>query len=232
MVSRSSRLESRLARVIAAIVVCSMVGIASVAVAQVPAAAPAPAAPAPAAPVVAAPAPAPVAAPAEVPAPVATAAPAPIATTARPKSKPKAKPKHHIVVETSDEVEPAHALVKLKDDTWVYSRPNQSSHHVAQVHMDKFVNVTGSTHYYLRVQLKGGKVGYITPESVELTRPMDRTFFLTSDSPVYNRPNRWGRKVSEVHKGHAVHVVGVALEYMKIRMKDGLEGFIPSVALE
>ncbi len=222
MVSRSSRLESRLARVIAAIVVCSMVGIASVAVAQVPAAAPAPAAPAPAAPAVAAPAPAPVAAPAE--------APAPIAATPRP--KPKAKPKHRIVVETSDEVEPAHALVKLKDDTWVYSRPNQSSHHVAQVHMDKFVNVTGSTHYYLRVQLKGGKVGYITPESVELTRPMDRTFFLTSDSPVYDRPNRWGRKLSQVHKGHAVHVVGVALEYMKIRMKDGLEGFIPSVALE
>jgi len=218
MVSRSSRLESRLARVIAAIVVCSMVGIASGAVAQVPAAAPA------------APAPAPAAAPAEAPAPVAPAAPAPIATTPRP--KPKAKPKHRIVVETSDEVEPAHAVVKLKDDTWVYSRPNKSSHHVAQVHMDKFINVTGSTHYYLRVQLKDGKVGYITPESVELTRPMDRTFFLTSDSPVYNRPNRWGRKVSAVHKGHAVHVIGVALEYMKIRMKDGLEGFIPSVALE
>ncbi len=129
-------------------------------------------------------------------------------------------------------MEPAHAVVKLKEDTWVYSRPNKSSHHVAQVHMDKFVNVTGSTHYYLRVQLKDGKVGYITPETVDLVHPMDRTFFLTSDSPVYDRANRWGRRVAEVHKGHAVHVIGVALEYMKIRMKDGLEGFIPSVALE
>jgi len=201
MVSRSSSVESRLARAIAAMAVCSMIGIASGAVAQIPAT-PAPAAPAP-------------------------AAPAQITATAKPP-----KPKHHIVVETSDEVEPAHALVKLKGDTWVYSRPNKWSHRVAQVHMDKFINVTGSTHYYLRVKLKDGKVGYITPESVELTRPVDRTFFLTSDSPVYNRPNRWGRKVSAVHKGHAVHVIGMALEYMKIRMKDGLEGFIPRVALE
>ncbi len=160
--------------------------------------------------------------------------PAPIATPAKPKPKRKAKPKprHHIVTESSDEVEPAHQLVKLKEDTWVYSRPNRSSHHVQQVHLDKFINVTGSTHYYLRVQLKDGKVGYIAPETVELVHPMDRTFYLTSDSPVYDRPNRWGRKVAEVHKGHAVHVIGVALEYMQIRMKDGLEGFIPSVALE
>jgi hypothetical protein len=225
-VNRPRRNQSRRSRAIAAIVVCTMVGIASRAVAQVPAATSAPAAPAPAAPVVAAPAPAappPVAAPLEAPAAVATP---------RPKAKPKAKPNHHIVVESSDEVEPGHALVKLKENTWVYSRPNKWSHNVGQVHMDKFINVTGSTHYYLRVKLKNGKVGYITPETVELVRPMDRTFFLTSDAAVYDRPNRWGRKLSEVHKGHAVHVVGVALEYMKIRMKDGLEGFIPSVAME
>jgi len=225
MVSRSSRGESRLLRVIAAMIVCAIVGVVSGAVAQTSGAAPAvppAAAPAP----VAAPAPA---APAPPPAPV---VPAPVATPAGPKPKPKPKPRHHIVAESSDEVEPAHALVKLKEDTWVYSRPNKSSHHVAQVHLDKFVNVTGSTHYYLRVQLKDGKVGYITPETVELVHPMDRTFYLTSDSPVYDKPNRWGRKTAEVHKGHAVHVIGVALEYMKIRMKDGLEGFIPSVALE
>jgi hypothetical protein len=35
-----------------------------------------------------------------------------------------------------------------------------------------------------------------------------------------------------VHQGHAVHVVGIALSYMKIRMKSGLEGYIPSSALE
>ena len=180
--------------------------------------------------------------PASAPAPPAVAAPGSVAEPApanrpagemsapRPKLKPK--PKHHIVVENSDEVEPAQALVKLKENTWVYSRPNKWSHNVGQVHMDKFINVTGSTHYYLRVKLKNGKVGYITPEMVELVRPMDRTFFLTSDSPVYDRPNRWGRKLSEVHKNHAVHVVGIALEYMKIRMKDGLEGFIPRVAME
>jgi len=35
-----------------------------------------------------------------------------------------------------------------------------------------------------------------------------------------------------VHSGHDVHVVGVALNYMKIRMKDGKEGYIPIRSLE
>src|SRR6202166_992771 len=129
MIGRLPRSESRRSCVIAAIAVCSLIGIASRAVAQIPAATPAPAAPA-------------------------TVAPAPIVAPARPKPKPK--PKHRIVLENSDEVEPAHALVKLKDNTWVYSRPNKWSHNVGQVHKDKFINVTGSTHYYLRVKLKNG----------------------------------------------------------------------------
>ena len=55
---------------------------------------------------------------------------------------------------------------------------------------------------------------------------------LTHDAPVLDAPNHWGKKVSEVHQGHAVHVVGIALSYMKIRMKSGLEGYIPASALE
>jgi len=35
-----------------------------------------------------------------------------------------------------------------------------------------------------------------------------------------------------VHQGHAVHVIGIALSYMKIRMKSGLEGYIQASALE
>ena len=31
---------------------------------------------------------------------------------------------------------------------------------------------------------------------------------------------------------HNVHVVGLSLDYMQIRMKSGLEGFIPMTALE
>jgi uncharacterized protein YgiM (DUF1202 family) len=133
---------------------------------------------------------------------------------------------------STTEVEPAHAKVKLLEDTWVYSRPSKASKHVEQVHEGKFINVTGSTRYYLRVELKTGKTGYISPSTVELVKPVDKIFALTSDSPVYDKPNRWAKKVSEVHKGHSVHVVGLALSYMKIRMKSGVEGFIPTSALE
>jgi hypothetical protein len=157
--------------------------------------------------------------------------PAPESTAAPPAAKKPARTKHHIVVE-SDEVEPAHAKVKLKEDAKVYSRPAKSSKVIARVHADKFVNVTGSTHYYLRVQLKDGQVGYLSPSAVELVRPTDKVFTLTSDSPVYDRPNRWGKKLSEVHRGHSIHVIGIALEYLKIKMKDGTEGFVPTVALQ
>jgi uncharacterized protein YgiM (DUF1202 family) len=155
------------------------------------------------------------------------ATPAAAPTPAHPRAKTKTSSSA-----STTEVEPAHAKVKLLEDTWVYSRPSKSSKHVRRVHAGKYVNVTGSTRYYLRVELKDGKTGYISPSTVELVSPVDKTFTLTSDSPVYDKPNRWAKKVSEVHKGHSVHVVGLALSYMKIKMKSGLEGFIPTSALE
>jgi hypothetical protein len=162
---------------------------------------------------------------------------APLATTVVPEGTPppapvKSKPKHHASAAADNEVEPGHAKVKLTEDTWVFSRPNKWSRTVERVHRDKFINVTGSTHYYLRVQLKDGRVGYISPSSVELVAPVDKIFTLTMDTPVHDQPNRWGKKVAEVHRGRQVHVIGMALEYMQIRMKDGLEGFIPATALE
>jgi hypothetical protein len=162
----------------------------------------------------------------------------PLATTVVPEGTPppataKPKPKHHVGAATiENDIEPAHTKVKLIEDTWVYSHPNKWSHTVERIHMDKFINVTGSTHYYLQVRLKDGRVGYISPASVELVSPVDKTFTLTMDTPVYDKPNRWGKKLSEVHRGREVHVIGLALEYMQIRMKDGLEGFIPATALE
>jgi hypothetical protein len=92
--------------------------------------------------------------------------------------------------------------------------------------------VTGTTHYFLRVKLKSGQDGYVQAETVALATPADKLFMLTHDAPVLDAPNHWGKKVSEVHQGHAVHVVGIALSYMKIRMKSGMEGYIPSSALE
>ena len=130
------------------------------------------------------------------------------------------------------EVEPAKARLKLVSDAWVYAAPAKSSKHLEQVHKDKFVIVTGSTRYYLQVKLKDGQTGYIDPSAVALVTPTDKLFHLTHDAAVLDKPNRWAKKVSEVHMGRDVHVVGIALDYMRIRMKSGLEGFIPMTALQ
>src|SRR5208337_4819792 len=67
-------------------------------------------------------------------------------------------------------VEPAHAMLKLKKDAWAYSGPDTSSNTLERVHAGKFINVTGSTHYYLQVKLKSGATGYVPISAVELTR--------------------------------------------------------------
>ena len=115
---------------------------------------------------------------------------------------------------------------------WVYSSPAKSSKHLEQLQVDKLINVSGSTHYFLRVSLKNGETGYIDPASVDILKPIDKIFRLSHDAAVLDKPNRWGKKLSEVHTGHDVHVVGLALNYARIRMKSGLEGFIPLTAME
>src|SRR5208282_6462207 len=124
------------------------------------------------------------------------------------------------------EIEPAQARLKVLQEAPVYSAHAKSSKHLEQLSPDRFVIVTGSTHYYLQVKLKNGQTGYIDPSAVELVTPTDKLFVLTHDAGVLEKPNRWAKKLSNVH------VVGLALNYMKIRMKSGLEGFIPITALE
>src|SRR6266849_318504 len=133
---------------------------------------------------------------------------------------------------SATEVEPANARMKLKEDAWVFTRPTKWSKHVERVHADKYGDITGTNHNYLRVKLKSGQEAYLPISAVEITRPADKIFQLTSNAPVLSEPSHWGKKLSEVHKGHSVHVVGVSLNYMKIRMKDGVEGYIPTTALE
>lgn len=130
------------------------------------------------------------------------------------------------------EIEPAEARLKVIQDQPVYSSPTKSSKHIEQLTRDKFVNVTGSTHYFLQVKLKSGQTGYIEPSAVELVKPTDKVFVLSHDAGVLEKPNRWAKKLAEVHQGHNVHVVGISLNYMQIRMKSGLQGFIPLSALE
>jgi len=147
----------------------------------------------------------------------------------------RAIPLHHASSKNTirePEIEPAKARLKVLADSPVYAAPAKSSKHIEQLTRDKFVEVTGSTHYFLRVNLKSGQTGYIEPSAVELVKPADKVFVLTHDAPVLDKPNRWGKKLAEVHASHNIHVVGLALDYMQIRMKSGLEGFIPMTALE
>jgi hypothetical protein len=159
------------------------------------------------------------------------------ATTTHHRVTPPPAAHHNMLASTAAPIksvpaEPAHAKLPLKEDTWIFAQPSNRSAHVEQGERGKFVMVTGTTHYFLRVKLKNGQEGYVPAAAVQLTTAADKLFMLTHDAPVLDAPNHWGKKVSEVHKGHAVHVVGIALSYMKIRMKSGLEGYIPSSALE
>jgi hypothetical protein len=129
-------------------------------------------------------------------------------------------------------VEPTHAMLKLKSDTWIYAGPETSSRTLEHVGAGKFLNVTGSTHYFVQVKLKNGATGYVPLSAIELTRPQDKIMRLSTDSAVLSQPNRYGKKLSEVHLGHDVHVIGVSMNYVKIRMKSGLEGYIPMTAAE
>jgi hypothetical protein len=129
-------------------------------------------------------------------------------------------------------VEPTHAMLKVKKDAWAYAGPENSSQTLERVHAGKFVNVTGSTHYFLQVKLKDGSTGYVPIAAVDLTRPQDKIMRLSTDAGVLSQPNRYGKKLAEVHQGHDVHVVGVSMNYIRIRMKSGLEGYIPMTAAE
>jgi hypothetical protein len=134
-------------------------------------------------------------------------------------------------VETT--VEPASARLKVASaGAPIYAKASHSSEQIGALSTDKYVQVTGSTKSFLQVQLKDGRVGYIEPSTVYMVTPYDKEFLLTADSPVYSVPNQWGRKLAEVHRGRYIHVIGQALAYLKIRMKDGTEGYVPMTAAQ
>jgi len=148
----------------------------------------------------------------------------------------KKRRKHHKAAaqpEVETTVEPATARLKVQTPgAPIYARASRRGEQIGTLGGDMFVQVTGSTKSYLQVQLKDGRVGYIEPSSVDLVKPYDKQFLLTADSPVYSMPNQWGRKLAEVHRGKYIHVIGQALSYLKIRMKDGTEGYVPMTAAQ
>ncbi len=163
------------------------------------------------------------------PAPSPALAPAPAGAASPSAAKPT---RHKIVAKVERDVEPANARLKLTEDTWVYSEASKWSKHIERAHAGKFVVVTGATRSYLQVKLKSGETGYVEQSSVEMLKPTDKIFVLTSDAGVLDKPTHWATKVSAVHRGHNVHVIGMALNYAKIKMKSGLEGYIPISALQ
>ena len=170
------------------------------------------------------------------PSPSPTIAPTPPPAMATPAASPAPASTEPEVFPTEllkdSEIEPMTARLRVRRDTWILTRPTEMSAHLKRAHAGKFVNVTGTTHYYLRVQLQGGDSGYILQSAVELVKPADKLFTLTTDAPVFDSPNRWGKKVAGVHHGHVVHVVGSTPGYFQIEMKSGLRGFVTQNALE
>src|SRR5216684_385900 len=117
------------------------------------------------------------------------------------------------------DVEAATGHLLLTKDGWAYSRPTKWSPTVERVHSGKYVNVTGATRDYVQVRLKSGQTAYVPQSAVQLVAPADKDFTLTADSPVYSAPSRSSKAIAEVHRGHNAHVIGLALNYLKIKMK-------------
>ena len=92
------------------------------------------------------------------------------------------------------------------------------------MHANKYVNVTGITPNYVRVLLKSGEVGFVPITAV---RP---DFAVMHNFPVYEKPNQRSRQVASVHSPGSVQVIGNTPGYLKVRMRSGVEGFVPTEA--
>jgi len=138
----------------------------------------------------------------------------------------------HVASADSSTVEPTQGHLKLAEDSYAYQRPSKSSTKIQPVQAGKFVNIIGTTSHYAQVKLKNEQIAYIPLTAIDLVKPTDKQFTLTADSAVLSAPNHSAAKIAEVHRGRDVHVVGIAMNYVKIRMKNGTEGFIPVHVLE
>lgn len=149
------------------------------------------------------------------------------------RTKPHGGAHHHLSAEAQApiEVEPGHAELPLLATTRVLAAPSPQARVIKTLEGGTYVTITGSTKDYLRID-SGPHAGYMGSSAVQLVRPAEHIFRLTSDSQVYAQPNRWGPVLAKVHQGHDVHVVGLALSYVKIQMKSGLQGFVPATALQ
>jgi hypothetical protein len=63
-------------------------------------------------------------------------------------------------------------------------------------------------------------------------KPLNKTYLLTKDSPVYANPDASSAVVGTVRKAKYVRVTGIAGDYIQVKLKNGVVGFVPIDAAE
>jgi len=63
-------------------------------------------------------------------------------------------------------------------------------------------------------------------------KPLNKKFLLTHDSDVYANPDNASAVLAHVHHRKFVHVIGIAGDWLQIKLKTGVVGFIPTSAAE
>jgi tetratricopeptide (TPR) repeat protein len=63
-------------------------------------------------------------------------------------------------------------------------------------------------------------------------KQVNKLFLLTKNSPVYENPDPTSRQVAKVVRRKYVHVIGIAGNYLQIKLRNGTIGFIPITAAE
>lgn len=63
-------------------------------------------------------------------------------------------------------------------------------------------------------------------------RDINKRFVLTHDSPVYESMTPEAKVVAQVHRRRYVHVTGLAGQWFRIQLRNGMIGFIPVTAAE
>jgi tetratricopeptide (TPR) repeat protein len=77
-----------------------------------------------------------------------------------------------------------------------------------------------------------GAPGEATSSGSTKIKPLNKVFLLTKNSPVYESPDSSSNVVGQVHKKKYVHVVGLAGNYLQIKLRNGTVGFVPQAAAE
>ncbi len=63
-------------------------------------------------------------------------------------------------------------------------------------------------------------------------KPLNKLFLLTKNSPVYQNPDETSAAIGQVRRRKYVHVTGIAGDYLQVKLKNGIVGFIPVAAAE